>query len=578
MIKIIKMLYSSFEKHISKSIWRMMIITFSIVLLLPIAFIIPVLSQDTWKPVTQESYDTQRLLAESLVAPIELYVSTQKKDLKSFVKFSLGDLDASLNVNSVLKEYVETNNDIISISLMNYRDSSLHTVSSFSSEKTSKSSLEQNANLQSMKFSESTLSYIISEVKYRRYDQDETVSEAFKSTFSSTPALLIRQHLFDENKDKSGTLFIELSLNYIQKLCSDIRFGENGQCLIVDDKRQIIASENQQWVSGLKKIFGEEVLSQSRSSNSGAFEYESKLFKEDLIAGFAKIDFLDWTAIVARPAKELEGLSKDFIKTIVFWGVVGLLISMLTVWRMSYVIIRPLRSLVTKSTELGSRGGTFNLGEVPENSPYEISILWTTISNLFQNFQEVDEKANKLTKKSNQDVRKIVVDFRMKNLQKKENIDPFLGITSFESFKQELERALIVNEAQKVGLIIFKMKSLKELITVWDKKIISRFLQHTGRTLQSHIRGSDMVAKHGDQVGEFILYINHLENDETLEFIAQKLFFVLKNNPFKENDTEIVAKISMRNVTHKVTKLSNTEQVIADVENAFYKSQSSSHS
>ena len=534
----------------------MMIITFTIALLLPFIFVIPVLYQNNWQPVNEESFESQRLLAEGLIAPIELHVKAREKALEDFSGSLLGHLNNPKDVPSLLKHYVENAKDIVSLSLITIKDSSIVTVtnSSFKSPNTAKQSID-----------DSKLAYVISENKYRLYDKENSITPAFKSSFSSQPVVILRQHLLDKNQQKQGTLLFELDLNYIQDLCSRIRFGDDGQCIVLDSKTQVVAANNKSWVSSLQEFSSEELVREFNQSKFGTVEYFSKLYNKELIAGYVKVDMLDWTVLVLRPKKELQGITHGIVKTLALWWFIGVLASLLIVWRMSNVIVRPLQNLVTKSKELNLRSGSFALGEVPKNSPIEISVLWDAISNLIKNFQDADEKANALAKNSAHDVRKIVVDFRIKNLQKKENIDPLLGVTTPQCFEQELGRALIVNKNLNVGIILFDIDNLQQLVSVWGKEVSIKMMRHVGQTLKSHTRGSDMVARYNLKSARLIVYINYLDDDVNLDNIAEKLSSLLEDTPLLEKGESVTPKISMGAVTHRVTNISTTELLMRDV-------------
>ena len=115
MIKIIKSAFFSLDGYVSKSIQRMMIITFTIILCIPNIFILPIINQNTSNRVIEKSSNNQLLLAKSFVEPIELYFKAHEKSLIALDKLLLNDLNNSENVSSRLKYYIDNETDILTV-------------------------------------------------------------------------------------------------------------------------------------------------------------------------------------------------------------------------------------------------------------------------------------------------------------------------------------------------------------------------------------------------------------------------------------------------------------------------------
>ena len=224
--------------------------------------------------------------------------------------------------------------------------------------------------------------YHTTETKYRKYNVTNSISSVRRSTVSRKPVVVISRHLIGSDKNKVGTVFIELETQPIADMCRKIRFGDKGSCVIVDDKGQIIAHPKTELEAEIFNASKIGILAKMRESKSGIWSFTSPFSDEPLISGYNTVEGLGWGIVIPQPESELESPFKAVINTILTWLLVGIIISLLVAYILSYQITKPINSLVTKSKEIGIRADTFNLGEIPKNSPNEVSELWSALSAL----------------------------------------------------------------------------------------------------------------------------------------------------------------------------------------------------
>ena len=105
--------------YLSLSISRMIMITFIVALLLPLAFLLPSLDKNIWKDVHKDNLVKHQLLATSLVEPIKLHISSYENDLKS-----LGNalLETGLKENkkavTLMDRFVNSSENMDAVSLI----------------------------------------------------------------------------------------------------------------------------------------------------------------------------------------------------------------------------------------------------------------------------------------------------------------------------------------------------------------------------------------------------------------------------------------------------------------------------
>ncbi len=118
MIKIINPLSSLFD-YLSQSISRMIMLTFILVLSLPLVFLLPSLNENIWDDVRKDNLVKNKLLATSLVEPIKLKILSYQSSLKLLdSKLQSINLSDQSSAQIVMKEFTNLNEDVIAVTLL----------------------------------------------------------------------------------------------------------------------------------------------------------------------------------------------------------------------------------------------------------------------------------------------------------------------------------------------------------------------------------------------------------------------------------------------------------------------------
>ena len=528
-------------------------LTFILVLSLPLIFLLPSLNKNIWNEVNQGNLVKHKLLASSLVEPIKLHILSQQSELKLLDDaMQANDLNDTKKSHMLIEKFIHSNENIVALSLMLVKDKSVE--------------IKINDSFQpSVKPIAKELDYILAENRYRIYDKENGISPvAFKSSISNKPSIVLRHQLIAKDGEKLGTLIAELGLGFMQKICGQIVFGKQGHCTIVDNNGKVVADSKASWVSNMLDLSQDEIFTKLQRGGSGSLDYFSSGHNEKMVAGFAKVDSINWGVMVSQPKAEIDSPFAGIKNAVFIWVAVGVLVALFIAFFVTRMITRPLNTLVSKAKELDVRSETFRLGDVPKRSPIEIKILWNQLAKLIVDFQEANFEVKSLSGSLSKDLRKVVAELRENNLRKTRNLDLLTGLTNKECFTTELGKSLQIHKGEEVGVILFDIDSYKSLVTKNGQEAGNEVLKHVANILRKNIRNGDMAVRYND-VDRFAIYINY-SNPESLQGTADKLRALVESSPVIWEDDAIYLNLSMSLVINKIDEKLTVDSLMAEAE------------
>ncbi len=123
----------------------------------------------------------------------------------------------------------------------------------------------------------------------------------------------------------------------------------------------------------------------------------------------------------------------------------------------------------------------------------------------------------------------LYIQFVLLDFQKSANIDPLTSLKNRTSFNIEMETLvpLALRENMKIGVILINIDRFRAVNDEHGNQFGDKFLKLYAKTIQKHIRTSDIAVRFGG--GEFlVLLINVVSEEMTIE-IAKKLKTKLSN-------------------------------------------------
>ena len=532
--------------------------SFVFVLLLPLGFIISYLNQHSWESAQEELQEKHLLIAKSMERPILQYVETYQKAIKVFLNTSNFSRKSEPELKSLMSDFA---NSLENISTVSY--------TSVSTGKTyininNKYKVRSSANL-------TAFNYHTTESKYRKYNVTNSISDVIRSSVSRKPVVVMSHHIIGDDKNKKGTLFVELELAPIAAMCRKIRFGKKGHCAITDKKGQVIAHPNQDLETEIYNVSKIGILNKLRESKSGIWSFNSPHLKEDVIAGYNTVPGLGWGIIIPQPKSELESPFKAVINTVITWLAVGIIISLLVAYILTQQITKPLNSLVIKSKEIGIRADTFNLGAIPKNSPEEVSELWNALSALVDRLHDSNKEVRKLNYSLSKDIEKATAKLRATNLHlyKMSSLDHLTKIANRRYFEDSLRKIFKNKPNEYVGIIVIDVDKFKHINDHYGHEAGDLALKHIANIMKQGTRGKDIPARLGGD--EFVAYIHNCE-DRVLTQVAENLRKKVQDQPIEWEGEVIQLSLSVGTVNCHGSENYTLDQLLKFADEAMYES------
>jgi len=542
----------------SQSIGRMVMASFVFVLLLPLGFIISYLNQHSWDSATNELQEKHLLIAKSMEKPILQYMETYNKSLQVFLDSTNFSDTSEHDLKPLMSTFANSLDNISSVSFSSI-DTGMTYISINNNYK-----VRDSANIK-------PFGYHTTESKYRKYNVTNSISDVIRSSVSRKPVVVVSHHIIGNDQNKRGTLFVELEIAPIAEMCRNIRFGKKGHCTITDSKGQVIAHPNQDLEQEIHNISNIGILNKMREAKNGIWTFNSPYLKEDVIAGYNTVKNLGWAIIIPQPESELESPFKSVINTVLTWLAVGIIISLLVAYILGHQITKPLNSLVIKSKEIGIRADTFNLGDIPKNTPNEVSELWSALSALVDRLHDSNKEVRKLNYSLSKDIEKATAKLRATNvhLYKMSSLDHLTKIANRRYFEDSLKKIFKSGVKENVGIIVIDVDKFKHINDHYGHEAGDLALKHIAKIMQDGTRGKDIPARLGGD--EFVAYIHNCE-DRALVQVAENLRKKVQDQPIEWEGQSIQLSLSVGTVNCHTDQKYTLDQLLKFADEAMYES------
>lgn len=556
------------------SIKRMIMFSFMVVLLIPLGFSITSLFENSWSQAQQEMLEKHQLISEALVEPFTLFVSSRQKVMNSvgaeilsahsadygkFLDRNAQEINRRKSIQGIIDKYQKTNDDLAAVTFV-------------ASNNDFKSIAYNHNNPSDIKFpdySELPLS-LIKKVDSHFYAGD-FISPVFTSTFSNKPVVLLRCVIKDKSNNEIGTISAEMSLKYIESMCSKINFGELGHCATVDQTGHVVAHPNKNWVKETRDLSNISVVKEMMAGKSGVTEFYSPFLKADMVAGYSSIPALGWGIMIPQPKAELTQ-SFDTIRAHTYlWLIAGIVFALFVANILMNKILSPINNLIKRTNDVNTVKDCIDLGTIPKNSPSEIRQLWKSFATLLTGLQESNKKVKSLNISLNQDIDHATRKLREMNrhLYGISNQDYVTSIANRRYFTTYLDKVLNSSEEESVGILAIDLDDFKQINDNYGHEVGDLALQHLSEILKNSTRKDDLVARLGGD--EFVVYARDLD-DKVLTNLADKIRLSVENNHVKFDDIEIKLTISIGVINYDKHKNSTItlRELLINADEAMY--------
>ena len=532
MITIIKTPFIYVRNYFNKSISLLVMSSLVIVMLVPLGFLATSLTQGSWVSVQQDILEKHRFLTKNIESTVNLFFSSQQQSLKTLSKELAGlEPDDAHLIQKYLSGYIEPNEHIVTMTFIPKGSTTSHVAIA-----------PQFKKLTDIKLTYDGGSKAENLASYNEYYTKNTISPAFKSTISDQPVVLLKQNVVDSYMNKKGILLVEFSLKFFKDTCSKIRFGEQGHCMILDQKNQVIAHPDEEWEESRHSLAGSELVSviksykekfdsNKNSESTDIIYFYSPSLKAEMVAGLTQIKNPAWSVLVPQPTSELGFQVKRVMKTVSTWLAFGILISLIIAHILTQKITGPINELALKAREARIRSNTFtSLGNAPDTAPLEIRQMYAAISALIQRLQGSNDKIKKMNYSLSNDIKKATAKLTATNkyLYTISTKDHLTKIANRRYFEMTMEKLLQQASNQRIGIILIDVDKFKFINDEYGHDAGDLALKHISKILHESTSDIGLPARLGGD--EFVVYIKNPTEQSLFEY-AEKLRQTVQNSP-----------------------------------------------
>lgn len=302
------------SKLLTQPVNRILIISFTLIALIPVSVLGLKLYRAAWDDAWREIHEKHRLLALNLTLPIEIYINDHRSMLR-MLAFSFTESNGEFNYKQIDQariEKVQKNlRDFKSLVLVDKSGKTHFQIHDGKVEKTPN-------NLYAKEHV-----FIYAQEKNRWY-----LSGIHASPIDKKPTITLAQPVRDKEKNVEFVLLGELSIDLIEKLRRNIKFGERGHSAIVDNFGRVIAHPNADWMKTMEDISDWPIVQKMLAGETGVMEFYSSFIKLNMVAGYTSVPKYGWGVMVPQPKTEVEARVHKLLYSQLGWGMFGLLLAL----------------------------------------------------------------------------------------------------------------------------------------------------------------------------------------------------------------------------------------------------------
>lgn len=537
---------------------RLLIISFLLVVLVPMGFLSYTFYRAAWDNAWHEVYDKHRVLATNLASAIHLYVTTHEAMLGVLADMVGNDMAAGHAAQFEAKLL-----DTAFQHLTGFRSLVL---------------LSRDGRVQSFVTRDAVPVGWSAESAYAtescfiqtRDTGLPALSNIKLSPMTGRPTLLVSQPVMDARGQVVAVLIGELRVDLIESLRTKIHFGVSGHSAIVDQRGHVIAHPNAAWMTQMRDLSSWPIVQAATGNKNGVMEFHSSFTRADMVAGYATVPDIGWGVLVPQPKAELEERINAVLWSHLRWGVVGVMLALLLAFLLTRWITHPIKKLATAAADLASprsdRGIIVPINGAPREITQMAQALSDTLSGLRASRQEVVELNQSLQCR----VDSATEQLRLANqqLQVLASNDHLTSIANRRHFETILGNALRrrAQDTEPASLMLIDVDNFKEINDRFGHPAGDAVLVQLAGILQSAMRPNDLVARYG---GDEFVALMHCAPD-VAKRRAEDILSVIDAHAFQWERETLRTTVSIGLLSCKDENCGNIDTMLCAVDTALY--------
>ena len=534
-------------------------LSFALIALVPVTILGIKIYNASWDNAVREVKEKHQLLAENLSAPISIYVNSHLTHL-SLAAHEIGEItrtdDIHTPVDAILSKHLQYASGFSSIMLLNNKTEVLNYISdSNETDKVDKLFGTHD---------------FINKALIRN---EPAISSVIINPFTKQPAIYFATPIITNNELlKRKALVAELKIQPIEKLRQGIRFGVHGHSAIVDNVGNVIAHPNPDWMKDqIKNLSNLSIVKSMMAGKTGVTEFYSPFKKEDMVAGYTAVPELGWGIMVPQPKSEVESHVQQIIYAQFGWGIIGLILAIVTAHFLGRWITQPINALASTGHKLSKEGFHHNLPKIRETAPIEIRQLSSAFSDAIHGLSVSRAEVEELNQSLQYRVNAATTELRQANtkLSVLARSDHLTKLANRRHFEQTLMHMTSRREEDDnpISLLLVDVDNFKRINDQYGHAAGDTVLVQIADILDRNTRHTDLAARYAGD--EFVILI-HADADIGRERAAL-IRAEIASNLFHFEKTNINVTVSIGLVTFNLADHKDTvDAVLRRVDEAMY--------
>ncbi|WP_455210009.1 sensor domain-containing diguanylate cyclase [Kaarinaea lacus] len=545
------------------SINSLLLFCFALIALLPVSLLGFKIYDAAWDNAWREVREKHQLLAENLAQPISIYINGHKTTLAI-----TGNLIRDLNFPSastidsldyVLDESLTLSEGLCGVFLLD----SDKEIATYRSEYRVATDFDKSM-FKQLEFVDTAI-----------LNKKTMISPVRINPLNGKPAIYIAQPILSHDNPSmvNNVLIGELKIEPIEKLRQGIRFGEAGHSAIVDNLGHVIAHPNPDWmVEHIKDLSHLDIVKKMMAGQTGVTEFYSPFVKQTMIAGYTAVPELGWGIMVPQPKAEVDEQVRNIVFTQFSWGLVGLVVALITAHFLGRWITQPINELASAGNRLSKEGFQDNLPKIRDSAPVELQLLAGCFSAAIRGLAASRAEVEELNQSLQSKIKEATNELREANMKLSvlARSDHLTNLANRRHFEQTLANLASRRQADSdnVCLLLVDVDHFKQINDQHGHSAGDMVLIHIAEILDHHMRQTDLAARYAGD--EFIVLIRAGED------IGRERANAIRNEIAKQQfhidgeDLQVTVSVGLFifNVAEYEHK---TEQIFRNVDTAMYK-------
>jgi len=539
------------KRLLSPSVFRIQILSFLVIALVPIIFLSINIYRHTWDDEWREIREKHQLLAENLASPLANYVSHFQRTMAIIAETAQGK---HLNNPELLSLAKLTQKGFSGLQTISLVDTQAQTLFTFDD--------TQNTDGGTVKYGDEP-SYL----KTLKTKQP-AISNITLSPTSSKPAIILAQPVFGETGNLAAVLMAELKIDEIERLRSSIHFGVKGHSAIVDSRGHVIAHPNAAWMTEMRDLSHLNIIQEMISGNTGVMEFYSPFVKQNMVAGYTSVPGIGWGVMVPQPMSEVEDQVDAVMASHRNWVIAGFILAVFIALILVYWITHPINLLSNAAKKLSQNSFEGQLPEISKNAPREIKQLSESLNELITSFKASQSEVNIINASLQHRINEATNDLRKANseLQRVAHSDFLTSLANRRHFETELTNTINREHHIDLSLLLIDVDNFKTINDKFGHNAGDAVLIQLSELLNSSMRDDDFLARYGGD--EIVMQLRC--NAEVARQRAENIRKKVENYEFKCEENIIRTTVSIGFLHCSEHDIVNINDLLKKVDLAMY--------